>query len=66
MRIVYSAGIWIEDARIKDGRVDTLSQAQAQSFQNVARASLDTIYRGKILAEAVDAGESLPSPVKKP
>ena len=30
------------------------------------RASLDTIYRGKILAEAVDAGESLPSPVKKP
>lgn len=30
------------------------------------RASLDTIYRGKILAEAVDAGESLPSPAKKP
>jgi hypothetical protein len=24
------------------------------------RASLDTIYRGKILAEAVDAGEKLP------
>jgi hypothetical protein len=30
------------------------------------RASLDTIYRGKILAEAMDAGESPPSPAKKP
>ena len=35
------------------------------------RASLDTIYRGRILAEAVDAGESLPStqsppPTKRP
>ena len=33
------------------------------------RASLDTIYRGRILAEALDAGESLPSsppPAKKP
>lgn len=37
------------------------------------RASLDTIYRGRILAEAVDAGESLPDsakssspPAKKP
>jgi len=25
------------------------------------RASLDTIYRGRILAEAMDAGESLPA-----
>lgn len=30
------------------------------------RASLDTIYRGKILAEAMDAGETLPQPAKKP
>lgn len=30
------------------------------------RASLDTIYRGRILAEAVDAGESLPPSTKKP
>lgn len=30
------------------------------------RASLDTIYRGKILAEAMDAGETLPQPTKKP
>jgi hypothetical protein len=35
------------------------------------RASLDTIYRGRILAEALDAGESLPAspsspPAKKP
>jgi uncharacterized protein YegL len=33
------------------------------------RASLDTIYRGRILAEAIDAGESLPAtppPAKKP
>jgi hypothetical protein len=29
-------------------------------------ASLDTIYRGKILAEAMDAGETLPQPTKKP
>ena len=30
------------------------------------RASLDTIYRGKILAEATDAGETLPQRTKKP
>jgi len=30
------------------------------------RASLDTIYRGKILAEAMDAGETLPQRTKKP
>jgi hypothetical protein len=33
------------------------------------RASLDTIYRGRILAEALDAGETLPAsppPAKKP
>ena len=30
------------------------------------RASLDTIYRGKILAEAMDAGESLPQAARKP
>jgi len=30
------------------------------------RASLDTIYRGRILAEAVDAGESLSPSTKKP
>jgi von Willebrand factor type A domain-containing protein len=29
------------------------------------KASLDTIYRGKILAESVDAGESLPDSTKK-
>lgn len=28
------------------------------------RASLDTIYRGRILAEAVDAGETLPAPAR--
>jgi Mg-chelatase subunit ChlD len=30
------------------------------------RASLDTIYRGRILAEALDAGESPPPSTKKP
>ena len=45
MRIVYSPGIWIEDARIKNGRVDTLSHAQAQKFQGVARDSLDAIKK---------------------
>ena len=30
------------------------------------RASLDTIYRGRILAEAVDAGETNPPSTKKP
>ena len=48
---------------LRDVRGEVLSAANAVSL----RASLDTIYRGKILAEAVDAGETLtPPPTKKP
>ena len=50
-------------AFLRDVRGEVLSASNALSL----RASLDTIYRGKILAEAVDAGETLtPPPTKKP
>jgi Mg-chelatase subunit ChlD len=49
-------------AFLRDVHGEVLSAANAVSL----RASLDTIYRGKILAEAVDAGESLTPSTKKP
>ena len=49
-------------AFLRDVHGEVLSAANGVSL----RASLDTIYRGKILAEAVDAGESLTPPTKKP
>lgn len=47
---------------LRDVHGEVLSAANGSSL----RASLDTIYRGKILAEAVDAGETLPPSTKKP
>ena len=48
---------------LRDVHGEVLSAANGLSL----RASLDTIYRGKILAEAVDAGETLTPPsTKKP
>jgi Mg-chelatase subunit ChlD len=47
---------------LRDVHGEVLSAANSVSL----RASLDTIYRGKILAEAVDAGETLTPPTKKP
>jgi Mg-chelatase subunit ChlD len=48
---------------LRDVHGEVLSASNGLSL----RASLDTIYRGKILAEAVDAGETLtPPPTKKP
>jgi hypothetical protein len=41
---------------VREVRGELLSASNALTL----RASLDTIYRGKILAEAVDAGETLP------
>jgi hypothetical protein len=49
-------------AFLRDVHGEVLSAANGLSL----RASLDTIYRGKILAEAVDAGETLTPPTKKP
>lgn len=43
MTIVYSPGIWIEGARMKNGRASNLSQAAAQRFEHTARKSLDAI-----------------------
>ena len=49
-------------AFLRDVHGEVLSAANGVTL----RASLDTIYRGKILAEAVDAGETLTPPTKKP
>jgi Mg-chelatase subunit ChlD len=49
-------------AFLRDVHGEVLSAANGVSL----RASLDTIYRGKILAEAVDAGETLTPSTKKP
>jgi Mg-chelatase subunit ChlD len=49
-------------AFLRDVHGEVLSAANGAAL----RASLDTIYRGKILAEAVDAGETLTPPTKKP
>jgi Mg-chelatase subunit ChlD len=49
-------------AFLHDVHGEVLSAANGLSL----RASLDTIYRGKILAEAVDAGETLTPSTKKP
>ena len=60
-----SSSAYLDDGRIEElssGRDRVLSAADGLSL----RASLDTIYRGKILAEAVDAGETLTPPTKKP
>jgi Mg-chelatase subunit ChlD len=47
---------------LRDVRGEVLGANNAVAL----RASLDTIYRGRILAEALDAGESLPPSTKKP
>jgi len=47
---------------LRDVRGEVLGAGNAVAL----RASLDTIYRGRILAEALDAGESLPPSTKKP
>lgn len=48
------------DARKFDFLRETHGEVLGASDGVALRASLDTIYRGKILAEATDAGESLP------
>lgn len=48
------------DARTFDFLPDVHGEVLGASNGVALRASLDTIYRGKILAEATDAGETLP------
>jgi len=48
------------DARTFDFLPDLHGEVLGASNGVALRASLDTIYRGKILAEATDAGETLP------
>jgi len=54
MRVVYSAGIWIEDSRIKDGRVSALPQASAREFQEITRKSLDAIRATPVGAQMLN------------
>ena len=49
------------DARKFDFLPEVHGEVLGASDGVALRASLDTIYRGKILAEAMDAGETLPS-----
>jgi Mg-chelatase subunit ChlD len=49
------------DARTFDFLPDVHGEVLGASNGVALRASLDTIYRGKILAEATDAGETLPA-----
>jgi hypothetical protein len=48
------------DAKRFDFVKDVRGEVVGASDGNALRASLDTIYRGKILAESIDVGETLP------
>jgi len=54
------------DARRFDFVKDVRGEVVGASDGIALRASLDTIYRGKILAESVDVGETLPDSAKSP
>ncbi len=54
------------DARRFDFVKNVRGEVVGASDGMALRASLDTIYRGKILAESVDVGETLPDSAKSP